>query len=66
MAAGRPEAAINGGLAVAVPLELKGLWLAHQRHGSKLWADLVARVVPLAEDGFPMHPNLRRTVGDDN
>eukprot|EP00891_Asterochloris_glomerata_P008222 jgi/Astpho2/8222/e_gw1.00122.50.1_t len=63
---GRPEAAINGGLAVAVPLELKGLWLAHQRHGSKLWADLVARVVPLAEDGFPMHPNLRRTVGDDN
>eukprot|EP00887_Chlorella_sp_A99_P000435 scaffold17.g435.t1 len=33
MFVGRPDASLNGGLAVAVPLELKGLHLAHTRHG---------------------------------
>lgn len=62
--AGRPDAALHGGLAVAVPLELKGLWLAHQRHGNLPWRDLVAPVIPLARDGFPLHPYLARTLED--
>ena len=53
-----------GGLAVAVPLELKGLWLAHQRNGNLPWRDLVAPVIPLARDGFPLHPYLARTLED--
>lgn len=40
--AGLPaDASINGGLAVAVPLELRGLWLAHRRHGRLPWARLL-------------------------
>ena len=39
--AGRPDASINGGLAVAVPLELQGMWLAHRRHGKLPWARLL-------------------------
>lgn len=62
--AGNPDAAVNGGLAIAVPLELKGLWLAHQRHGSLAWADLVTPVIPLAQDGFPLHPYLADEIGD--
>lgn len=62
--AGNPDAAVNGGLAIAVPLELKGLWLAHQRHGSLAWADLVTPVIPLAQDGFPLHPYLADEIDD--
>lgn len=64
MFSGNPEAAVNGGLAIAVPLELKGLWLAHQRHGSIPWADLVTPVIPLAQTGFPLHPYLADEIGD--
>lgn len=39
-ATGRPSASTSGGLAVAVPLELRGLWVAHQRHGRLPWARL--------------------------
>jgi gamma-glutamyltranspeptidase/glutathione hydrolase/leukotriene-C4 hydrolase len=66
MYAGNPDAAVNGGLAIAVPLELKGLWTAHQRHGSMAWEDLIARVVHLARDGFPAHPYLIHIIGDDD
>lgn len=62
--AGRPQAAVNGGLAIAVPLELKGLWLAHRRHGSLPWADLVTPVIPLARNGFPLHPYLAEEIAD--
>ena len=41
-----------------MPLELRGLALAHSRHGSLPWARLVAPVVPFAREGFPAHPYL--------
>ena len=47
-----------GGLAVAVPLELKGLWKAQQLYGRAQWASLVAPAAALARDGFPAHPYL--------
>lgn len=55
---GHPEWAVTGGLAVAVPLELKGLHLAHSRHGRLPWSQLVEPCIPLAEHGFPAHPYL--------
>ncbi|KAK9819607.1 hypothetical protein WJX72_000222 [[Myrmecia] bisecta] len=62
MFAGQPDAALTGGLAIGVPLELAGLSLAHQRHGSLPWADLVAPAATLARDGFPLHPYLQATL----
>ncbi|DBB05404.1 TPA: hypothetical protein ACH3X3_010619 [Trebouxia sp. C0006] len=64
MFSGNPAAAVNGGLAIAVPLELKGLWMAWQRHGTIPWADLVTPVIPLAQNGFPLHPYLADEIGD--
>ena len=55
---GRPEAALIGGLAVAVPLELHGLYLAHTRHGVLPWARLVEPAAAVAESGFEAHPYL--------
>lgn len=36
-----PNAAYRGGLAVAVPGELKGLWELHQKYGKMNWSDLI-------------------------
>lgn len=61
--AGQPErASYDGGLAIAVPVELKGLFLAHQRHGILPWAQLVTPVIPLARRGFPAHPYLASSL----
>ncbi len=43
----------EGPLSVGVPGTVAGLWLAHQRLGSKPWAELVRPAVELAEKGFP-------------
>jgi gamma-glutamyltranspeptidase len=58
MFVGKPGASLSGGLAVAVPLELRGLHLAHQRHGKLPWSRVLAPAVELARDGFPAHPYL--------
>lgn len=43
---------------MAVPLELKGMWMAHQLYGQAAWATLVSPVSLLARNGFPAHPYL--------
>ena len=43
----------RGPLAVGVPGTVAGLWLAHQRHGSRPWAELVQPAIDLATGGFP-------------
>jgi gamma-glutamyltranspeptidase/glutathione hydrolase len=43
----------EGALSVGVPGTVAGLALAHQRLGSKPWAELVEPAVRLAADGFP-------------
>ncbi|KAI8970606.1 gamma-glutamyltransferase [Pilobolus umbonatus] len=57
-----PSLAEIGGLAVAVPGELRGLELAHQRHGSLPWYDLVAPAIQLARDGFKATELLERRL----
>jgi gamma-glutamyltranspeptidase len=55
---GRPDLSLRGGKAIAVPLELQGLYLAHSRHGSLKWTEVLTPAIELAENGFPAHPYL--------
>lgn len=56
---GLPEhTSVDGGLAIAIPLELRGLWTAHQRHGRLPWSRLLQPAIDLATKGFPAHPYL--------
>lgn len=43
----------EGLLSVGVPGTVAGLWMAHQKLGSKPWGELVQGAVTLAEKGFP-------------
>ena len=49
----------RGPLSVGVPGTVAGLWMAHQRLGSKPWADLLQPAIDLAEKGFPSTWNMQ-------
>lgn len=54
-----PDASLHGGLAIAVPLEARGLQEAHRLFGRyPSWQDLVLPAAELAEHGFAAHPYL--------
>jgi gamma-glutamyltranspeptidase len=52
----------QGGLAIGVPGELRGLELAHARHGRLSWAAVVEPAMELAEKGVPVNPNLANEI----
>lgn len=43
-----------GGLSIAVPGELAGLWELHQKYGVLKWAELMEPIIKLCEDGHVM------------
>ena len=51
-----------GGLAIAIPGELRGLQLLHHRFGRLPWADLVRPAMELARDGFRVESYLARAI----
>lgn len=51
--------ASNGGRAVAVPGELKGLWELHQKYGKLPWAKLIEPSIKLAREGHIVSPYLK-------
>ncbi len=56
----RPEEQRSYGYgAVCVPGLAAGLWAAHERWGSRPWAETVAPAITLARDGFRILPKTR-------
>jgi gamma-glutamyltranspeptidase len=57
-----PMASTRGGLAIAVLGELRGLELAHARHGSLDWATVVEPAFRLARDGVIVSKTLATDI----
>ena len=58
----QPARSRRGGLAVGVPGEIRGFWVAHQRYGRLPWAKLFAPAIALAEQGFPVSHHLSKGI----
>ncbi|XP_059618787.1 scoloptoxin SSD14-like isoform X2 [Phlebotomus argentipes] len=53
---------VEGGLAIAVPGELKGYWSVHQKYGLLPWADLVKPTIELCRQGHLVSPYLENIL----
>ncbi|MBD2167089.1 gamma-glutamyltransferase [Calothrix membranacea FACHB-236] len=54
----RPNASVNGYLAVATPGTVAGMYEVHRRYGKLPWREVVKPAIALAKDGFILSPLL--------
>jgi gamma-glutamyltranspeptidase/glutathione hydrolase len=59
------EASLTGHRAIGVPGTVAGLWAAHEKYGTRPWADLLSTAIALAEMGFQVPPELEQLMRDD-
>ncbi|MGD9763034.1 MAG: gamma-glutamyltransferase [Candidatus Binatia bacterium] len=57
-----PELSLRGGLAVAVPGEIAGLFAALERYGSRSFAEIAAPAIAYARDGFAVEAHLAEAI----
>ena len=60
------DRSITGPLAAGVPGSVAGLWEAHERFGSRPWAELVAPAIALAEHGFLVDSDFAGAIRGDS
>lgn len=60
-----PRDSLVGIRTVGVPGTVAGLWEAHQKFGSRPWAELLMPAIKLAENGFHVHPKVSAAMPDD-
>ncbi|XP_055680915.1 glutathione hydrolase 1 proenzyme-like isoform X2 [Lutzomyia longipalpis] len=53
---------VEGGLAIAVPGELRGYWEVHQKYGVLPWADLIQPTIELCRQGHLVSPYLENIL----
>ncbi len=58
------DASVIGHQASGVPGAVMGLWEAHQRFGTKPWAELIAPAIRFARDGFVVDAQLARSIAN--
>uniref|UniRef100_A0A182PVJ9 Gamma-glutamyltransferase n=1 Tax=Anopheles epiroticus TaxID=199890 RepID=A0A182PVJ9_9DIPT len=56
------QSSVQGGLAVAVPGELKGYWALHQQYGRLEWKELVEPTIRLCREGHKVTGYLERIL----
>lgn len=59
------KASTDGGLAVGVIAEARGLWALRERFGAAAPKDVAAPAIALARDGFVITPTLARSLADN-
>jgi gamma-glutamyltranspeptidase/glutathione hydrolase len=60
------DRSITGQLAAGVPGSVAGLWEAHERYGSRPWAELLAPAIALAEQGFIVDSDFAGAIHGDS
>ncbi|MBL4672684.1 MAG: gamma-glutamyltransferase [Arenicella sp.] len=56
------KSSLVGIRSAGVPGTVAGLWLAHQKFGSKPWSSLIAPAIAYAELGFQVHPKKAQGI----
>lgn len=58
------KSSLVGARAAGVPGTVEGLWQAHQKYGSKPWAELLAPAIALAKNGYTVDPKTAKGIGE--